>query len=68
MKQLCIIPLGNDIWNSLQLKYGALHRKWESEDEKSLCWQLILFRRAEKVLPEIHYRLTAGNFRPLKNW
>ncbi|GFV78938.1 retrovirus-related Pol polyprotein from transposon 412 [Trichonephila clavipes] len=36
------------LWDSLRLRNGVLHRKWESEDGKTFKWQIILPNDVEK--------------------
>ena len=55
------------MWDSLHLKNGVLHRRWESDDGKSSRWQLVLPRsRVKSVLEELHSSSTGGHFGIMK--
>ncbi|KAJ8942120.1 hypothetical protein NQ318_000715 [Aromia moschata] len=50
-------------WNSLCLRDGLLHRKWESPDGVSAVYQLVLPKaRIHQVLEELHNSPTGGHF------
>ncbi|KAJ8952779.1 hypothetical protein NQ318_008096, partial [Aromia moschata] len=50
-------------WNSLCLRDGLLHRKWESPDGVSAVYQLVLPKaRIHQVLEELHSSPTGGHF------
>ncbi|KAJ8942457.1 hypothetical protein NQ318_002670 [Aromia moschata] len=50
-------------WNSLCLRDGLLHRKWESPDGVSVVYQLVLPKaRIHQVLEELHSSPTGGHF------
>ncbi|KAJ8933863.1 hypothetical protein NQ318_019388 [Aromia moschata] len=50
-------------WNSLCLRDGLLHRKWESPDGVSAVYQLVLPKaRMHQVLEELHSSPTGGHF------
>ncbi|GFU79686.1 retrovirus-related Pol polyprotein from transposon 412 [Trichonephila clavipes] len=56
-----------DLWDSLHLRNGVLYRKWESDDEKTFWWQLILPKtRVSTVLKELHGSPTGGDFGVMK--
>ncbi|GFW26316.1 retrovirus-related Pol polyprotein from transposon 412 [Trichonephila clavipes] len=53
--------------NSLHLRNGVLYRKWESDDRKTLRWQLILPKTIiSTVLKELHGSPTGGHFAVMK--
>ncbi|GBM00489.1 Transposon Ty3-G Gag-Pol polyprotein, partial [Araneus ventricosus] len=55
------------LWDSLHLKDGVLYRKWESDDESSCRWQLILPKsRIQEVLRETHDSASGGHFGVMK--
>ncbi|KAJ8938052.1 hypothetical protein NQ318_013960 [Aromia moschata] len=50
-------------WNSLCLRDGLLHRKWESPDGVSAVYQLVLPKaRIHQVLEELHSSPSGGHF------
>ncbi|KAJ8957203.1 hypothetical protein NQ318_007765 [Aromia moschata] len=50
-------------WNSLCLRDGLLHRKWESPDGVSAVYQLVLPKaRIHQVLEELHNSPSGGHF------
>ncbi|KAJ8946169.1 hypothetical protein NQ318_004422 [Aromia moschata] len=50
-------------WNSLSLRDGLLHRKWESPDGVSAVYQLVLPKaRIHQVLEELHSSPSGGHF------
>ncbi|KAJ8961687.1 hypothetical protein NQ318_021286 [Aromia moschata] len=50
-------------WNSLCLRDGLLHRKWESPDGVSAVYQLVLPKaRIHQVLKELHSSPSGGHF------
>ncbi|KAJ8953809.1 hypothetical protein NQ318_006657 [Aromia moschata] len=50
-------------WNSLCLRDGLLHRKWESPDGVSAVYQLVLPKaRVHQVLEELHNSPSGGHF------
>ncbi|KAJ8948524.1 hypothetical protein NQ318_000064, partial [Aromia moschata] len=50
-------------WNSLCLRDGLLHRKWESPDGVSAVYQLVLPKaRIHQVLEELHSSPSGGYF------
>ncbi|GFU80972.1 retrovirus-related Pol polyprotein from transposon 412 [Trichonephila clavipes] len=54
------------LWDSLHLRNGVLYRKWESDDGKTLRWQLILPKtRVSTVLKELHGSPTGGHYEDL---
>lgn len=55
------------LWDSLHLRNGILHRKWESDDGKTSRWQLLLPKsRISKVLQELHGSPIGGHFGVMK--
>ncbi|GFT62174.1 retrovirus-related Pol polyprotein from transposon 412 [Trichonephila clavipes] len=56
------------LWDSLHLKNGVLYRKWESDDENTFRWQLILPEtRISTVLKEMHGSPSGGHFGVMKS-
>ncbi|GFY28765.1 retrovirus-related Pol polyprotein from transposon 412 [Trichonephila clavipes] len=55
------------LWDTLHLRNGVLYRKCESDDGKTLRWQLILPKtRISTVLKELHGSPTGGHFGVMK--
>ncbi|GFT34737.1 retrovirus-related Pol polyprotein from transposon 412 [Trichonephila clavipes] len=55
------------LWDSLHLRNGDLYQKWESDDGKTLRWQLILPKtRVSTALNELHGSPTGGHFGVMK--
>ncbi|GFV07368.1 retrovirus-related Pol polyprotein from transposon 412 [Trichonephila clavipes] len=51
------------LWDNLHLRNDVLYRKWESDDEKTFRWQLILPKtRISTVLKKLHGSPTGGHF------
>ncbi|KAJ8957220.1 hypothetical protein NQ318_007782 [Aromia moschata] len=50
-------------WNSLCLRDGLLHRKWESPDGVSAVYQLVLPKARIQELEELHSNPSGGHFR-----
>ena len=50
------------LWDQLQMRNGVLCRRWESDDEKSVTWRLVLPRKLqEEVLRELHGDRMSGH-------
>ncbi|GBL83014.1 Retrovirus-related Pol polyprotein from transposon 297 [Araneus ventricosus] len=55
------------LWDSFHLKDGVLYRRWESDDESSCRWQLILPKsRIPEVLQETDDSAGGGHFGVMK--
>ncbi|GFY11555.1 retrovirus-related Pol polyprotein from transposon 412 [Trichonephila clavipes] len=55
------------LWDSLHLRNGVLHQKWESDDGKTFRWQLILPKtRVLTILKELNSSPTGGHFGVMK--
>ena len=49
-------------WDRLELKNGMLHSRWESDDGRSVKWQLVIPEEyKEKILKELRSSRTAGH-------